>query len=158
VIGSRSVEGEAARIQILDLKTRKTQMLPGSEGLFSPRWSQDGRYIVAMPTRQDRLVIYDFTTKRWTDLALVPAGYPNWSHDGKYVYFISNFVSSNREIAFFRVRISDRLLERVAAVTNVGRPTIGVLGPWSGLGPDDSPLLLRDISSQDVYALDWEAP
>jgi hypothetical protein len=35
---------------------------------------------------------------------------------------------------------------------------IGLLGPWSGLSPDDSPLLLRDISSQDVYALDWDAP
>jgi len=125
----------SASIQILDLKTRETQLLPGSEGLFSPRWSQDGRYIVAMPPRQDRLVIYDFTT--------------NWSHDGKYV---------NRTIAFFRVRISDRLLERVAAITNVGRATIGVLGPWSGLRPGDSPLLLRDISSQGVYALDWEAP
>jgi Tol biopolymer transport system component len=158
VIGSRGAEGAAARIQILDLKTRKTQVLPGSEGLFSPRWSQDGRYIVAMPTRQDRLVIYDFTAKRWTDLALVPAAYPNWSHDGKYVYFMSNFVISNRDIAFFRVRISDRLLERVAAVTNVGRMAIGLLGPWSGLSPDDSPLLLRDISSQDVYALDWDAP
>jgi hypothetical protein len=26
------------------------------------------------------------------------------------------------------------------------------------LAPDDSPLLLRDVSTQDIYALDWEAP
>ena len=30
--------------------------------------------------------------------------------------------------------------------------------PWSGLTPDGSPLVLRDISSQEVYALDFEAP
>jgi len=27
-----------------------------------------------------------------------------------------------------------------------------------GLPPDGSPLLLRDIGSQEVYALDFEAP
>jgi hypothetical protein len=29
---------------------------------------------------------------------------------------------------------------------------------WVGLAPDDSPLLLRDTGSQDIYALDWESP
>ena len=29
-------------------------------------------------------------------------------------------------------------------------------GPWGGLTPDDSPLVSRDISSQEIYALDWE--
>jgi hypothetical protein len=26
------------------------------------------------------------------------------------------------------------------------------------LAPDDSPILLRDIGSQEIYALDWDAP
>jgi hypothetical protein len=30
------------------------------------------------------------------------------------------------------------------------------LGPWTGLAPDDSPLLLRDISSQEIYAIEWK--
>ena len=34
----------------------------------------------------------------------------------------------------------------------------GPFGPWTGLGPDDTPLLVRDISSQEIYALDWQAP
>jgi len=29
---------------------------------------------------------------------------------------------------------------------------------WSGVTPDGAPLLLRDIGSQEVYALDLEAP
>jgi len=29
-------------------------------------------------------------------------------------------------------------------------------GFW--LDPEDSPLILRDVSAQEVYALDWEAP
>jgi hypothetical protein len=26
------------------------------------------------------------------------------------------------------------------------------------LAPDDSPLVARDTSSQEIYALDWQAP
>jgi hypothetical protein len=31
-------------------------------------------------------------------------------------------------------------------------------GPWAGLAPDSSPLLTRDASFDELYALDWEAP
>jgi hypothetical protein len=29
---------------------------------------------------------------------------------------------------------------------------------WMGLAADDSPVLLRDATTEDLYALDWEAP
>lgn len=35
-------------IQILDLNTHQISTIPGSERLFSPRWSPDGRYIAAL--------------------------------------------------------------------------------------------------------------
>ena len=35
-------------LNILDLRTHKVSVVPGSDGLFSPHWSPDGRYIVAM--------------------------------------------------------------------------------------------------------------
>ena len=31
-------------------------------------------------------------------------------------------------------------------------------GVWMGIAPDDSPLLLRDAGSTDVYSLDWQEP
>ena len=34
----------------------------------------------------------------------------------------------------------------------------GYYGSWLGMAPDDSPLLLRDTGTQEIYALDWEAP
>ena len=52
-----------------------------------------------------------------------------------------------------RVHIGDKRIERVADLRNL-RIT-GYWGTWLGLAPDDSPLLLRDTGSQDVYALDW---
>ena len=36
-------------IYVLNLKAGTVVPLPGSEGLFSPRWSPDGRYIAALP-------------------------------------------------------------------------------------------------------------
>jgi len=38
------------------------------------------------------------------------------------------------------------------------RLALGPVGEWHGLAPDDSPLMLRDAASQEIYALDWEAP
>ena len=37
-------------------------------------------------------------------------------------------------------------------------PTNGNYGPCLGLDPDDSPLLLKDMGTQDIYALDWKVP
>jgi hypothetical protein len=51
----------------------------------------------------------------------------------------------------------DRKLERLVSLKGVQR-FWGELGEWTGLAPDDSLLLVRDTSNQEVYALDWQAP
>jgi eukaryotic-like serine/threonine-protein kinase len=139
-------------IRVLDLITHQLSTLPGSRGLYAARWSPDGRYIVAMPSDQLSLVLFDFQTQKWSQIAKVRAGFLNWSRDGQYVYFLRWLVNP----AVLRIRISDREVEQVADLTNL--PTTGNLGPWLGLGPDDSPLVLKDTGTQDIYALDWEEP
>jgi len=47
--------------------------------------------------------------------------------------------------------------EEVVSLQGVKRAE-GEFGKWSGVTPDGSPLLLRDIGTQEIYALDWEAP
>ena len=64
---------------------------------------------------------------------------------------------SQSESVLFRVRISDRKLEQVISFKEHLKP-YGILGGWTGLAPDDSPLVLRNAGSQEIYALDWEAP
>jgi Tol biopolymer transport system component/DNA-binding winged helix-turn-helix (wHTH) protein len=142
-------------ISILDLKTQKVSDLPGAENLFSPRWSPDGKYIAASTTDSQMLMLFDRVTGRWMELAnMTTIGYPSWSHDGQYLYF-DTILSDDP--AFFRIRISDRKLERLVNLKGVRR-FWGELGQWTGLAPDDSPLLVRDTSSQEVYALDFQAP
>ena len=139
-------------IHVFDLNSHQLSTLPGSRGLYSPRWSPDGRYIVAMPSDSLSLALFDFQTQKWSQLANVRAAFPNWSRDGKYVYFLRWL----DDPAVLRIRITDREVEQVSDLANL--PTTGNVGPWLGLGPDDSPLLLRDIGTQDIYSLDWEEP
>jgi eukaryotic-like serine/threonine-protein kinase len=139
-------------IRVLDMKTHQVSTLPGSEGLYSPRWSPDGRHIAAIPADQLTVVLYDFETRHWSDLAKGRAGYPSWSKDGQYVYFLR--IPNNP--AVLRVRISDRKVEQVVDLNKFRMG--GYFAFWLGLAPDDSPLLLRDTGTQEIYALDWEAP
>ena len=141
--------GPDTTIRILEVRTHQISPLPGSNGLYSPRWSPDGRYIVAMPLDSSRLMLFDFATQRWEEIARATAGFPNWSRTGDYVYFFHY----GDQPSVMRVRIRDRKLERVADLKDF-RET----GGWLGLAPDDSPLLLRDTGTQEIYALDWEAP
>jgi dipeptidyl aminopeptidase/acylaminoacyl peptidase len=156
VFDVRNMAAGTGAIHLLDLRTRQASVLPGSEGLWSPRWSPDGRYVVAIRAfQQHALLLFDFTTRRWTALTNTPAAYENWSRDGKYVYFART--PSPKKLGIYRVRISDRKLEPVVSLKDFPLQT-DFFGPWSGLAPDDSPLLLRNIGTQEIYALDWEAP
>jgi len=139
-------------IQILDLKTNQISTLPGSKGLFSPRWSPDGRYIVAMPFRSRSLMLFDFATQKWDEIAKITCGFPNWSKNGDYVYFLHE----ENQPSVMRVRTRDRKIERVADLKNFRQA--GFYSVWLSLAPDDSPLLLRDTGTQEIYALDWQAP
>ena len=138
-------------IRILDVGTHQISTLPDSKGLFSPRWSPDGRYLVGMPFASRSLMLFDFATQKWEEIAKISPGFPNWSKNGEYVYFLGQ-----EDAAVMRIRIRDRKIERVAGLKNFRRT--GYYGVWLGLSPDDSPLMLRDIGTQEIYALDWEVP
>ena len=148
-------DSKADALRILDLKARQVARVPGSAGLFSPRWSPDGRYLLALTADDYALRLYDFAARRWDGLTEGPASYPDWSQDGKYVYFSNSF---DRKVPVYRVRMSDRQIERLASLADYGRQALGRFGWWTGLGPGDSILTTRDTSVQEIYALDWEQP
>ena len=143
-----------SKTRLMDMKTSKITVIPDSDGLFLPRCSPDGRYMTAATRDGTKLRLYEFATGTWSDLVTRDIGFPQWSFDGQYIYFDTG---SSKELAIYRVRVADRNLERVAALGDFRR----VVEPWvswMGLTPDGSPLLIRDIGSQEVYALDFEEP
>jgi Tol biopolymer transport system component len=153
VVFGRDAGTETKEINFFNLRTKQVSALPGSEGLFSPRCSPDGRYVAAMSADSKKLMLYDFTTGKWEDFAEGSFGYPSWSRDGKYIYAERLAIDS----AIIRVRLNDRKIEQVVSLKDFGLVN-GVLGPWSGLAADDSVMVLHNIGSQELYALDWVAP
>ena len=142
----------ASAIHVLDLSTHKVSDLPGSQGFFSPRWSPDGLHIAAFSSDSRTLLLFDTQTRKWTELATGSLGWLNWSHNGQYVYLLD---SKDKDVVA-RIHISDKKREQVADLKDI--VTTGRYGAALALTPDDSPLLLRDTGTQDVYSVDWMVP
>jgi len=135
-------------IRIIDLASHTVTTIPGSEGMTSPRWSPDGRYIAALNYDVD-LEVYDFETQHWTSLRKGKADFPTFSHDSRFIYFMGLF-----EHGVFRVPVSGGQAEQVVDLKDF-RYT-GWCTFWMGLDPDDAPLLLRDRGTDEIYALTLE--
>jgi Tol biopolymer transport system component len=140
-------------IQVLDWKTRQLSTIPNSEGLYSPRWSPDGRYIAALRVGAETLQIFDLRTKQWAELAKIAVGFPIWSWNSDYIYFDS----LENVPSLYRIRIADHSLEKLTSLAGMRlSPTNG--GNLTGVAPDDSPLVVRNVGSHEIYALDVELP
>jgi len=144
-------------IQTYDLTTHQTSSVPGSHGLFSPRWSPDGRYLVALTGNSKTLMLFDFATRRWSDWLRAEdgtIGYPVWAPDSKSIY-IERFFGA--EPSMHKLKLGENRSQRFLAWNDLHRFG-GIWGTWSGVAPDGSVLVVRDVSSHEVYALDLQLP
>jgi eukaryotic-like serine/threonine-protein kinase len=142
---------ESNTVRILDLKAHKIAAVPGSLGLRSPRWSPDGRYVVAMQTDSVDLLLFDFKTQKWTTVFKGVVGYPCWSKDSRFVYFLD--LSGH---AVDRLAIPGGKVEPVVRLKSFNMT--GYYQFWLGLTPDDSPLLLKDTGTQDIVSMQFHEP
>ncbi|WP_263353058.1 winged helix-turn-helix transcriptional regulator [Acidicapsa acidisoli] len=142
--------GEAA-LRIFDLHSHRITEVPGSIGMYSPRWSPDGRFIAALSTRFSGLPVCDLETHRWsTVLSHEGIGFPSWSRDSRYLYILY----ADQQPGVYRVSVKGGVPERVVDLK--GFHHTGLVGLWMGLDPNDAPLLLRDVGTDDLYALTLE--
>jgi DNA-binding winged helix-turn-helix (wHTH) protein/Tol biopolymer transport system component len=142
-----------SEIRILDLATQKVEVLPGSDGFASPRWSPDGRFITGLSDANLTLKIYDMETKRWTVLLDKPHGglisYPVWSKNSRSVY-LTGWMQG---YGVYRIPVTGGKAELVADLKDW--PVTGWWN-WMGLDPTDAPMMIHDIGSDDIYALTLE--
>jgi Tol biopolymer transport system component len=148
---------EPLSIQIVDLATRQMSTVPGSENLFSPRWSLNGEYLAALTADSAKLLLYNFKTQKWSDWVNEPGsiGFPNWSHDGSYLYYDNTFTDRP---TFRRIKIGQTRSELLADLKDLHRYYSTAAGAWSGVAPDGSALFARDLGTSEIYALDLELP
>ncbi len=138
-------------IETIDVESGAVTPVPGSEGLFSPRLSPDGRTLVALSRDSFRLLARDMTRGTWREVTRSRQWltYPAWSADGRAL-----FVSEGRWR--LRLDVATGRREVVAGLEGLQQPE-AVWGEWIGRGPDDSVLGLRDTSIHELFALDWAA-
>jgi Tol biopolymer transport system component len=152
--------GEEDRICLVGKDGGSPRIVYRGHSLMRPSWRSDGSAIVfaetpTSPVDGKKLKLYDFRTQAWQEFA-PPAGvgFTEWSSDGRYLYFDNGW---STDPAVYRFRISDHNVEQVTSLKTFRRAAWGEL-PWLGLTRNGDPLLMRDVGSQEVYALDFEEP
>jgi Tol biopolymer transport system component len=135
-------------LHVYDLTRRTVTTVPDSHGLWTSRWSPNGRYLSALTIRGQRLTIFDFASGKWRPLPADHVDNPNWTRDGAFIYYVTE--GQNR--ALRRVRVADGVVEEV--VNLEGYPTTTAW--WSGLSLDDEPIILQAPGGVQIYALDVE--
>jgi len=139
-------------ISIIDLITHQVSTVPGSENLFGPRWSPDGRYLAALNADSSKLLLFDFKTQKWSDWITEPGiGYLTWSQDGSYLYY-DNFDHPT----FRRVKVDQTHSELLVDLKGLSKYSAPPAYGWSGITPDGSAVFTRDLSTDEIYALDLD--
>jgi Tol biopolymer transport system component len=139
-------------LRVVHLVSHQVTTLPGSEGMWSSRWSPNGRYIAGLYTGPTGgMKIFDFETQRWSVLQRTgETKFPTWSSHSQFIYFLL----STDDPGVFRVHVSGGDAERVVDLK--GFRYTGAFNLWMCLDPADTPMLLRDVGADDIYTLTLE--
>jgi hypothetical protein len=136
------------RLTTYDLQARKTSTIPGSEGLWTARYSHDGRFIAAVKVYGRTLHIYDVARNQWRGLPVDHVENPTWSADDRYIYFMTEGGISRLR----RVRVIDGVVEDLLDLERVPLAAYW----WFSLAPDDSPMFLRRLGLPQIYSFKIE--
>ena len=124
--------------------------------MYNQRWSPDGQWIVATPITNAGLYLFNLARREWTVLTTMQADYPNWSRGSDSVLFCSQLPGG--EQAIYRVSLQSRKVTLVSSLIGTPRAWNEIYSRWVGIGPDDSPLVLRSADLQRIYLLSFTSP
>ena len=144
------------RLYTYDVRSGVTAAVRGSEGLFSPRWAPNKKWIAALRYRQfgpNPLVLLDMASGQVTELSINGLG-PSWSRDSRFIYLL-NKTPLNPPI-ILKVSVADKSVQTVVRYlsrTTANSPVPGSESIWLGFTLDESPLLLQDLGNREIYEI-----
>jgi len=143
------------RARIIDVRTGNASVVPESQGTMGP-WFANQETLIAASEDQSKFLLFDFKTKKWTDLITVPDRLVSWVISPDHNYLV--YATGGNDARIFRMKLSDHNVDEIASLKNfraVNDPSEGV---QVSVGPDNLPLLTRDLGTEEVYALSLKWP
>jgi Tol biopolymer transport system component len=138
----------AMALHVVDVGKRTVTILPGSQGLWTARWSPDGRYIAALTTDSKSLMLLDVRSNSWRKLGdFRYFENPIWTFEGDYIL-------GQDGAHLYRVQVKSGLAEELADLKGFDVARDG----WIGVTPKGIPIALHGITLEDIYALDCDFP
>jgi len=140
------------RLAKFDFRTHQLAEIPGSEDMFLPAMSPDGRFLAALHTVASYVAVYEFATDKWTVLERDSAYRPVWARDSSAIYYITH----QQEVQ--RYHAVTRKVESIVQLPDRGQ-SFGVYGAFLeafdflAIGRDDQLLWVRDQRSSQIYAV-----
>jgi hypothetical protein len=141
-------------LKFYDTRTRQLSELPDDDGMVGGAWVTQ-HTIVAANQSSAEFRVFDLQTKSWQHL--VSGHFVNWAvtRDGKYLVL----TTSGAEPMLQRLRFADHHLETLASLKGLRRVVDPVESQTQvSVDTDGSPILARDIGTQEIYALTIKWP
>ncbi len=145
LFGTIATLNRNAYLYIMDLETKKSSVVPGSQGLFTPVWSPNGRYIAALKADSYQLVVFDSSTSTWRPLPDAKLAYPVWSPDSQSIFTFRNDGGGPR---FYRVDVASMTARELLYLKG-----FRMADRWIGLDPFGNLLVAQNIGIQEIVAL-----
>ena len=101
-------------------------------------------------------MLYDFKTQKWSEWFTETRNinYPEWTADSQYLVWDN---VANADPKCRRIKVGESRIEDLFSLKELRR-SFGPFGFWGGRAPDESRIFMRDVSTQDIYALDVDLP
>ena len=145
---SYDVPKEQQHVSIVNLETGTVEDVPGSDNLYSTRWSPDGKWLVALTRDKQWPFVYSFATRKWTLLHAGQALWPNWSRDSRFVYF----TQQTPESRLVRMEVATGRVEEIRKLSEF--PIGGVFDAGAFWTSDEEPVVLKDTSTYQIYRIE----
>jgi len=137
-------------LQTINLRTGQITTIADSREMGGPFWPSSNMLVApTLKLGKEGFAAFNFKTQKWS--LLVKGIFQHWitSIDGESLYLMTG----GDDPKILSIRLSDGTVNIIASLKNF-RPIVDRdTDKWLGVATDGSPVLTRDIGSQEIYDL-----